>query len=193
MAKTNQNLAKRVKGKVRETIKFRFHLNSCRTVSKLESFTDDREYEAGCMKTRECKNYENINARKDWFKLRDGFLANFKKTDGEGFFTSLFKSPAAAAVGGEGDCFLSWGKWQNLQSSPNSSPVYLTGGRKSLTKIEWSLRDYPHQNGEPRKTNENTLILLLTLLRQAPPSLHCSPWKVVLSPIVKTANKYCTY
>ena len=84
MAKTNQNLAKRVKGKVRETIKFRFHLNSCRTVSKLESFTV-REYEAGCMKTRECKNYEN--ARKDWFKFRDGFLANFKKTDtGGGFF-----------------------------------------------------------------------------------------------------------
>ena len=56
MAKTNQNLAKRVKGKVRETIKFRFHLNSCRTLSKLESSFTEREYEAGCMKTRECKN-----------------------------------------------------------------------------------------------------------------------------------------
>ena len=86
--KNESKFGQRVKGKVRETIKFRFHLNSCRTVSKLESFTE-REYEAGCMKTRECKNYENINARKDWFKLRDGFLANFKKTDGEGFFTSL--------------------------------------------------------------------------------------------------------
>ena len=65
------------------------------------------------MKTRECKNYENINAHKDWFKFRDGFLANFKKTGGLGFFMCHCKSPAA--VGGEGgDCFLSLGKVTKL-------------------------------------------------------------------------------
>ena len=53
------------------------------------------------MKTRECKNYENINAHKDWFKFRDGFLANFKKTGGLGFFMCHCKSPAAVEGGEE--------------------------------------------------------------------------------------------
>ena len=108
-----------------ETIKFRFHLNICRTVSKLESFTDDeREYIWSWMyETRECKNYEN--ARKDRFNFRTGgSLANLSKDQRRcGFFTCNVVIVAF---------HVSWRKWGNLHDSPISPSVHLQGGSSNV-------------------------------------------------------------